>query len=215
MRPLELHRDVGAYALGVLGVADTFRFEEHLAGCAHCARLLDELGSVEALLAAYARWTPPGVDPVAAPSPGLLHSALGAVVVRLRAQRRRRLGLLVAAAALVVGAPFAALNLMADPAAPHWTATASAPGVTATLAAAPTGFGTDVGLDVGGVRGPAVCTLVAVGRGGEEDTVATWAVRDGAQVTMRGAAALAPADISRFEVRTQDGARLATLTRSG
>lgn len=155
------------------------------------------------------------MDPVAAPSPGLLHSALGAVVVRLRAQRRRRLGLLVAAAALVVGAPFAALNLMADPAAPHWTATASAPGVTATLAAAPTGFGTDVGLDVGGVRGPAVCTLVAVGRGGEEDTVATWAVRDGAQVTMRGAAALAPADISRFEVRTQDGARLATLTRSG
>ncbi|WP_329402688.1 zf-HC2 domain-containing protein [Streptomyces melanogenes] len=215
MRPLELHRDVGAYALGVLGVAETFRFEEHLAGCAHCARLLEELGSVEALLAAYARWTPPGVDPVAVPSPGLLHSALGAVGARLRVRRRRRLGLLVAAAALVVGAPFAALDLMADPVAPHWTATASAPGVTATLAAAPAGFGTDVGLDVGGVRGPAVCTLVAVGRGGEEDTVATWAVRDADQVTMRGAAALAPADISRFEVRTREGARLATLTRSG
>lgn len=209
MRPLELHRDVGAYALGVLGVADTFRFEEHLAGCAHCARLLDELGSVEALLAAYARWTPPGVDPVAAPSPGLLHSALGAVVVRLRAQRRRRLGLLVAAAALVVGAPFAALNLMADPAAPHWTATASAPGVTATLAAAPTGFGTDVGLDVGGVRGPAVCTLVAVGRGGEEDTVATWAVRDGAQVTMRGPRRWRPptSPASRCGPRTGPGSR--------
>ncbi|MEV6553176.1 zf-HC2 domain-containing protein [Streptomyces sp. NPDC051597] len=215
MRPLEPHRDVGAYALGVLGAADTFRFEEHLAGCAHCARLLEELGSVEALLAAYARWTPPGVDPVAVPSPALLHAALDAVGGRLRARRRVRLGLLAAAAALVVGAPFAALTLLADPAVPHWTATASAPGVTATLAAAPAGFGTDVGLDVDGVSGSAVCTLVAVGRGGEEDTVATWAVRDGAPVTMRGAAALAPADISRFEVRAQDGSPLATLSRSG
>lgn len=215
MRPLELHRDVGAYALGVLGTADTFRFEEHLAHCARCARLLRELGSVEALLAAYVAWTPPGVDPVATPSPALLHSALGAVDVRRRRQRRTRAGLLVAAAALVAGAPFATLGLLSGPASPHWAAVASAPGVTATLAAAPTGFGTDVGLDVGGVRGPVVCTLVAVGRGGEQDTVATWAVRDAGTVRMRGAAALAPGDIARFEVRTSDGARLATLSRSG
>ena len=30
MRSLERHRDVGAYALGVLDEADTFRFEDHL-----------------------------------------------------------------------------------------------------------------------------------------------------------------------------------------
>ncbi|WP_369374585.1 zf-HC2 domain-containing protein [Streptomyces sp. cg36] len=215
MRPLELHRDVGAYALGVLGAVDTFRFEEHLAGCAHCARLLDELGSVEALLAAYLRWTPAGVDPVAAPSPGLLPSVLGVVGARRRAQRGRRVALLTAVAALVAGAPFAALALEPGAASPHWAASTTAPGVTATLAAAPAAFGTDIGLDVDGVRGPAVCTLVAVGRGGEENTVATWAVRDGAPVRMRGASALAPADIARFEVRTRGGDRLATLTRAG
>lgn len=29
MRSLERHRDVGAYALGVLDEADAFRFEDH------------------------------------------------------------------------------------------------------------------------------------------------------------------------------------------
>lgn len=36
MRTTEPHITVGAYALGVLGGTDTFRFEEHLADCAGC-----------------------------------------------------------------------------------------------------------------------------------------------------------------------------------
>ncbi|MYV60317.1 hypothetical protein GTW37_13165, partial [Streptomyces sp. SID4931] len=33
MQTTEPHIRVGAYALGVLGSADTFRFEEHLTDC--------------------------------------------------------------------------------------------------------------------------------------------------------------------------------------
>ena len=33
MRSLERHRDVGAYALGVLDEAEAFRFEDHLMEC--------------------------------------------------------------------------------------------------------------------------------------------------------------------------------------
>ncbi|SCF56984.1 zf-HC2 domain-containing protein, partial [Streptomyces sp. Cmuel-A718b] len=36
MQTTEPHIRVGAYALGVLGSADTFRFEEHLADCPRC-----------------------------------------------------------------------------------------------------------------------------------------------------------------------------------
>ncbi|WP_405667318.1 zf-HC2 domain-containing protein [Streptomyces sp. NBC_01166] len=60
MRAIELHRDAGAYALGVLGAADTCRFEEHLAGCSACAVQVREFDVVVAHLAAYARRLPPG-----------------------------------------------------------------------------------------------------------------------------------------------------------
>jgi len=33
MRSLERHHDAGAYALGLLDAADTFRFEDHLGRC--------------------------------------------------------------------------------------------------------------------------------------------------------------------------------------
>ncbi|MGQ4427661.1 zf-HC2 domain-containing protein, partial [Streptomyces violaceoruber] len=36
MRSLERHRDVGAYALGVLDEAEAFRFEDHLMECPRC-----------------------------------------------------------------------------------------------------------------------------------------------------------------------------------
>ena len=39
MRSQETHRDVAAYALGVLDEADAFRFEDHLMECPRCAAL--------------------------------------------------------------------------------------------------------------------------------------------------------------------------------
>ncbi|MFE3520947.1 anti-sigma factor family protein [Streptomyces sp. NPDC059161] len=200
----QIHQDVGAYAIGVLGAAETFRFEEHLAGCAMCRGLLAEFGGVTALLAAY---TAGGVTYPGPASAQLLHRMLGAVARRRRRGRVTRLALVAAAAVLTVGGIGFALR----PAAPPWQLASHAPGVTASVVTASEGWGTDVELGLAGAPA-ASCTLVAVGRDGTEQTVATWADPGGQPVRMRGAAALAQGDIARFEVRTAQGARLATIT---
>lgn len=199
----QIHRDAGAYALGVLGAADVFRFEEHLTGCAPCRALLAEFGGVTALLAAYAADRP---DPVGPVSPEVLHRMLAAVAGRRRRGRAARLALVAAAAVLVAGG----VGVVLEPAAPGWKVAAHAPGVTATLVTAPKEWGTDVELGLAGAA-PASCTLVAVGRDGTRQTVATWADRSGQPVRMRGSAGLAQGAIARFEVRTADGTRLATI----
>ncbi|WP_406504363.1 zf-HC2 domain-containing protein [Streptomyces sp. NBC_00212] len=200
----QIHEDVGAYALGVLGAAETFRFEEHLVGCAACRRLLTEFGSVTALLAAYAE---DGAMPAGPVSPEVLHRMLGAVAKRRRRGRTLRIALVAAAGVLVVGG----IGVVLAPAAPRWQVASHAPGVTASLVTAPKEWGTDVELGLAGAA-PVSCTLVAVGRDGTEQTVATWADRGGQPVRMRGAAALAQNAIARFEVRAADGTRLATIT---
>ncbi|MFD6278701.1 zf-HC2 domain-containing protein [Streptomyces sp. NPDC060209] len=63
MRAIELHRDAGAYALGVLEAADACRFEEHLTECSACVVQVRELGAVVAHLVAYAHRLPPGAVP--------------------------------------------------------------------------------------------------------------------------------------------------------
>ncbi|WP_374105589.1 zf-HC2 domain-containing protein [Streptomyces sp. McG3] len=51
MQTTEPHIRVGAYALGALGSADAFRFEEHLADCAGCRVRAREFAGVRAGLA--------------------------------------------------------------------------------------------------------------------------------------------------------------------
>lgn len=60
MPATEPHRDAGAYALGVLGVADACRFEQHLVECNACVIQVREFGVVVRHLAAYARELRPG-----------------------------------------------------------------------------------------------------------------------------------------------------------
>ncbi|MET9593920.1 hypothetical protein ABZY45_23775 [Streptomyces sp. NPDC006516] len=63
MPATEPHRDAGAYALGVLCVADACRFEEHLVECSACVVQVGEFGVVVRHLAAYARQLRPGPPP--------------------------------------------------------------------------------------------------------------------------------------------------------
>ncbi|RCH65644.1 zf-HC2 domain-containing protein [Streptomyces sp. SDr-06] len=205
MSSLHIHEDAGAYALGVLDAADAFRFEEHLPGCAACRGLVAGFGSLTALLAAYAAG---GAIPPA-PVPGEVPlRMLGAVARRRRRGRALRIALVAASGVLVAGG----IGVVLEPtAAPRWRVASHAPGVTATLVTAPMEWGTDVELGLAGAA-PLSCTLVAVGRDGTEQTVATWAGRGGRPVRMRGAAALAQDAIARFEVRAADGTRPATLT---
>ena len=56
MRSLERHRDVAAYALGVLNEAEAFRFEDHLMECPRCAAHVTEFGPAPDLELAEAAW---------------------------------------------------------------------------------------------------------------------------------------------------------------
>ncbi|MYX30191.1 hypothetical protein GTY75_26790 [Streptomyces sp. SID8381] len=216
MRSLERHRDVGAYALGVLDEADAFRFEDHLTECPRCAAQVTEFGPTARQLLLYRRATPRFVHPTAQPGPRLLERLAGEVTRRRRAGRRRTLFALAACAVLAVGGPAAtalARQHGGGPGPVAVAATDARTGVRAEVRAADAAWGSEVWLRVADGTGPHACRLVAVGHDGSEQTVATWAVRSRQTrpATMTGGAALRPGQIARFEVRTTDGRHLVTL----
>ncbi|KFG71260.1 zf-HC2 domain-containing protein [Streptomyces mutabilis] len=214
MRSLERHRDVGAYALGVLDEADAFRFEDHLMECPRCATQVTEFGVVTRQLMLYRQATPRLVHPMPRPGPRLLDRLLTEIATRRRAGRRRLLYALAAAVVCAVAGPGAVLHAGgADRSAVRVTATGERSGVWAQLSAEDETWGTGVELTVKDAAGPRPCRLVAVGRDGTEQTVTSWTVpgRDARPNTMRGGAALHADQIARYEVRTADGERLVTL----
>ncbi|WP_327371620.1 zf-HC2 domain-containing protein [Streptomyces sp. NBC_01217] len=212
MRTLEPHRYVGAHALGVLGAADSFRFEEHLADCARCRDMAAEFAGVAAVLGRYARLTPPGVGPVERAGPELLGRVVGVAVARRRRSRGRRIVLVAAAVVLAVTG---ALTVPGGAGAQRWEGADRASGAAAVVTTGARDWGTEVGLDVARVPVAGVCALVAVGRDGSEETVATWSVHGPGpeHVVVRGGAALRPESIDHFEVRTAGGRRLLRITR--
>ncbi|WP_424569138.1 zf-HC2 domain-containing protein [Streptomyces sp. CH-036] len=211
MQTTEPHVRVGAYALGVLGSADTFRFEEHLADCPGCRVRAGEFAGVRDGLAV--------VGPPVAPGPGLAERLTAAVAAGRRRAGRRRLALVAAAVVLAVSGPAAVAGLSGGPAegagTQRWSGTDGASGVAAVVTAAGREWGTAVALEVARVPVVGVCALVAVGRDGSEETVGSWSAggtEDG-PVEVSGGAALRPEGIDHFEVRTADGRRLVTVTR--
>ncbi|WP_394428680.1 zf-HC2 domain-containing protein [Streptomyces sp. SGAir0957] len=215
MRSLERHRDAGAYALGVLDAADRFRFEDHLAECGTCAARLRELGPAASVLDVYARATPRCVELFARPAPTLVERAVDRLAALHRRTRRRLWGAAVAAV-LLLGAAGQGAALLSEgagegPAPLTLRGRDPSSGVAATLTARERGWGSQVALDISDPDGPRVCELVAVGRDGSEQTVASWTVRGGGRVEVQGGAADRPGEIRRFEVRAAGGGRLLAL----
>lgn len=233
------HDAVGAYALGVLDPAQSAAFEAHLAVCGYCARQLDELAGMEPVLAELAA---DGVPGAARPGPRLLDGLLDEVAEERTGRRRRARYLLAAAAALIVGGPLAALAVSgADTGTRPPEARATSPAedaffhdipdkvaatdrstdVTATVGMEEKSWGTHTVLELKNVKGPLKCSLVAVGKNGDEEAVTSWAVpkwgygiKDSpvkwarAPLYVHGGASMDPADIDHFEVRTFGGRRL-------
>ncbi|MET9519290.1 zf-HC2 domain-containing protein [Streptomyces sp. NPDC002994] len=238
------HDAVGAYVLGILDDADATAFEAHLAYCEYCAAQLDDFAGMEPMMAALAE--SPGPPPrLTEPSPQLL-SRLTDEVAAGRAQRRRRGFYLVAAAAvLVVGGPTIAVvatsgnddkggNIAGEP---HPTspaedaffnhmeekivATDASTKVSATVGMEKKAWGTHTVLELKNVKGPLKCSLIAVSKDGQEETVTSWAVpkwgygiADSTNemaknpLYVHGGAAMNRNEIDHFEVRTFDGKRL-------
>jgi hypothetical protein len=180
------HTDVAAYALGLLEQPDRQAFEVHLASCPACAAELAELAGLAGLLA--------GQDP-----PGPADEPFGeASVVRLvrrraAAQRHRArwqaAGAAAAAVVLLSGGVAAGIaaasGRSAHPAGPsaaitlqgqRHAATNPGTGARAVVGLVAQAWGTQVTLDLSGVRGPLRCELVAVSRSGERRVIAWWMV---------------------------------------
>ena len=241
------HETVGAYALGILDDAEATAFEAHLATCEWCAQQLDELAGMEPMLAALADLPGSGTPAIgeslsAKPSPRIVNKLVDEVAERRAHKRRRSFYMVAAAAALIIGGPFAAMaassgdsggtkeqpRVLASTAKELFesmsdkvTATDSSTGVSATVAMQEKDWGTSLGLELKGVKGPLKCTLIAVGTNGERWTASTWSVGkwgyglpDGKTAESKnplyigGAVAPAKNDIDHFEVMTTDGKKL-------
>ncbi|MFC3577903.1 anti-sigma factor family protein [Streptomyces yaanensis] len=241
----DIHETVGAYALGILDDAEATAFEAHLATCDWCAQQLDDLAGMEPMLAALAdlpgnQGTPAiGESLSAKPSPRLVERLVDEVSERRAQKRRRGFYLVAAAAALIIGGPLtvmavnggdsgtqdpmatgpakAAFQLMTD----KHSATDPSTKVNAVVAMESKDWGTHAVLQLKNVKGPLKCSLVAVGKNGERETVTTWAVpnwgygianakTDQAKnpLYVHGGAAFTPNEIDHFEVVTFDGKKL-------
>jgi hypothetical protein len=221
MRSLERHRDVGAYALGVLGEAEAFRFEDHLVECAQCTAFVSEYRPATRQLMLYRQSTPRSVHPFAAPGPRLLDKLLGEVATRNRARRRRLLFALAASVVLATGGPALALVVgqdsppvvAADPPSSQMARTDAQTGVWAQVTTRERLWGTDVEVEVKDAEGPRSCELVAIGKDGSEQSVTSWMepAHNEDAVTMQGGSSMRADEIRRFEVRTSDGEHLVTL----
>ncbi|MFI2204262.1 zf-HC2 domain-containing protein [Streptomyces sp. NPDC020192] len=216
MRSQERHRDVGAYALGVLNEAEAFRFEDHLMECPQCAAQVTEFGPAARQLMLYRRATPRFVHPMAQPGPRLLERLLGEVARRQRVRRRRFLyGLAASVVLAVAGSGLMAFTSHDEPAAHVTAATDPRTGVWAEVTADDGDTGSRLLLRVRDHTGPHTCRLVVVGRDGSEQIAGTWTEtgRDAGTFTALGSAPLHPDQIARYDVRTTDGQHLVSVER--
>ncbi|MEU6356291.1 zf-HC2 domain-containing protein [Streptomyces sp. NPDC047072] len=217
MRSLERHRDVGAYALGVLDEAEAFRFEDHLMECPRCAAHVTEFGPVTRQMMLYRRATPRVVHPMAQPGPQLLNKLLGQVAAQHRARRRRLLYAVAASVVLAVGGPAVALLASGDSArSASVEATDATSGVWAQVTTEDEDWGSQVQLKIKDGAGPRACHLVAVSLDGTEETVTGWNVPSHAtaESTMQGGSTFHADQIDHYEVRTASGEHLVTLDPS-
>ncbi|MFI7402475.1 zf-HC2 domain-containing protein [Streptomyces sp. NPDC049541] len=215
MRSQERHRDVAAYALGVLDEADAFRFEDHLMECARCAAHVTEFGPITRQMMLYRRATPRFVSPMTRPGPQLLDRLLGTVAARHRAGRRRFLYAVAASLAIGVAGPGIAMTMAGDGSTDsvRIAATDAKSGVWAQVTTEDAYSGSQIKLEVKDGAGPRPCRLIAIGRDGSEQILTSWTVpsHDARPITMQGSSSMHTGEIARYELRTADGEHLVTL----
>lgn len=244
------HETVGAYALGILDDAEATAFEMHLATCEWCAQQLDELAGMEPMLAALADLPGSGTPAIgeslsAKPSPRLVTKLVDEVADRRAAKRRRGFYMVAAAAALIIGGPMVAIGATGDDSGGTNQAqtTSASPAkeafdhipdkisgtdpttkVSATVAVEKKAWGTHAVLELKNVKGPEKCSLIAVGKNGERETVTSWSVPNWGYgipdakteqakqpLYVHGGAAFTPNEIDHFEIMTFEGKKLAEV----
>ncbi|MEW2358372.1 zf-HC2 domain-containing protein [Spirillospora sp. NPDC029432] len=235
------HTDVGAYALGLLEEDDRRAFEAHLLHCGSCAAEFRELSGTATALTEIRDFRDAVEEP--APEPERPAEPPGAVVDLLRERQRRArrarrgtyvIGSAAAAVLLATGVTVgAAVTGDGSPAPGHdhgparalviWgerkTAQDASTGASGVVGLESKGWGTHVGLELRGVRGPLKCRLEAVSATGERSVVTGWAVPpkgygvpgSEAPLVTHGGTAIPRERIDRFEVVKEGGGKLLTI----
>lgn len=248
-----IHETVGAYALGILDDTEATQFEMHLATCEWCGQQLDELAGMEPMLAALAdlpaaQGTPAiGESLSAKPTTGLADRLVGEVVQHRAKKTRRNFFMLAAGVALIVGGPTAvfattgggddtptASNTLSTspakdafdnmPASDKVSGTDASTAVSATVGMESKAWGTHAVLELKNVKGPEKCSLIAVGKNGERETVTSWSVPEWGYgiknakteqarnpLYVHGGAAFTPDEIDHFEILTFSGKKLVSV----
>lgn len=224
------HTDVGAYSLGLLELQDRRDFEAHLAECQSCTAELAEFSAMADLLT--------GVGPVEsgqeAPADTAVTETVVTDLIRRRATARRRrtrqqfvfaaaAGLVLLAGGVVAGiaaAPNHAVPV-AQPLVPghRHSAVDALTGVTGTVGLVAKGWGTQVTLELGNVRGPLECQLIAVSSTGETRVVTGWFVPSAGygvpghpgRLILQGGTSISATDLSRVVVEVVHGRTLLTI----
>jgi hypothetical protein len=227
------HMDVGAYALGVLSDWEASRFEMHLAGCAACARELEELTLVSSLLS-HVDGNSISVVEEYGRDGRAFDRMLNVVSMERRRARTRRVMSMAAAFVLVAAgityglvgvSPFngggGASGVQGQPPTGRVQplevpneATDKATGAHAKVWLKQDAWGTGVTLKLDHVKGPHTCQLVAVSKSGGSEPVMSWTVGPAGYgssmakpdpLTISGSTAMKRSDIVSFEIRVTDG----------
>ena len=228
MTPEDVHRDVGAYALGVLDPRDSARFEEHLTLCRLCPRELEQLSSVAALLSHVSADSLVFAER-STREPRRVETLVGAVRKERRRVRTRHALTLAACLALIVAGAAVAVNfglgqrglpgVRTTTTAQRLHAVSQSTGTKATVQVEKEPWGSQVTLQITHVKGPVGCRLLAVDRDGHSEVVMGWSVPPEGYGTpahpdpllVHGGTDVATANLSHFEVRTVNGNLLVSV----
>lgn len=226
------HTDVAAYSLGLLEPTDKLDFEAHLAQCGSCAAELAEFSAMADLFDGIGKPELAADEPDDTAIPD--ETAIADLVSRrARAQGRRirqRAVLAVAACLVLLAIGIAtgafALPRSSSPAAsgPLLTgvlhkATNSATGITGTVGLVSKPWGTQVTLELGRVKGPLDCELIAVSKTGEQRVMVGWLVPAAgygvpghpADLLIEGGTSINVNDLASIKVDVVHGSTLLTI----
>lgn len=202
------HHD-GAYLLGALPPEERRPYEEHLPGCAPCTAALSEVAGLPGLLGRL----PAGALEAPEPLPAdLLPNLLAAVAAeRKRTRWRGRTLAGLAAAAVLVATMLLVPVFTQNPHRPTAVAMARLGDVpieaTAALVDKPWGTEVDLRCTYTGqlAYAPGSYSLVAIGRDGSSEQIATWRVIAGRPAVLTASTSLHRSELRDIEVRTPAG----------
>jgi anti-sigma factor RsiW len=214
---------LGALVLGAIDPIERDEIESHVRACGSCAAELAELAPLPGLLKR--------VDPSffeSAPAPAaILDRALGQIHAERPADldavgRRSRPDItwalaVTAIAVLIVGlagARSAHVFPFAAPASVVASAVSPTTGVSATVTLHSSQIGTHVLLALNGLAPGAQCQLVAVGRDGQREVVATWVASYDGEAHVAGSTGLPADQIASFDITSPQGSTLLSLPLS-